>query len=86
MSAILSSKSPPRPNGSSKLEKILGDEYADKVAADLKPWYLRPTYSQQEILIEPDNSVRGGTVPALVERLTAHDQGGKLIDFGAISF
>ncbi|EDR13329.1 uncharacterized protein LACBIDRAFT_230493, partial [Laccaria bicolor S238N-H82] len=27
-----------------------------------------------DILIEPDGSVRGGTVPALVERLTAHEQ------------
>ncbi|GLB38510.1 putative guanine nucleotide exchange factor for Ras-like small GTPases [Lyophyllum shimeji] len=66
--------SPPRPTGSRKLEKILGDEYANKVAADLKPWYLRPNYNPQEILIDPDNTVKGGTLPALVERLTAHDQ------------
>jgi son of sevenless len=52
----------------------LGDEYADKVAADYQPWYLRPNYLATDILIEPDGSVRGGTVPALVERLTAHEQ------------
>lgn len=48
------------------------------MAADLKPWYLHLNYNQQEISIDSDNSVRRGTVPALVECLTAHDQGGKL--------
>jgi son of sevenless-like protein len=64
-----------------KLRDILGDEapqhYLDTVNADLKPWYLRPNYSQTEILIDPDGTVKGGTVPALVERLTAHEHGGK---------
>ncbi|KAG6845125.1 hypothetical protein H0H87_000552 [Tephrocybe sp. NHM501043] len=67
-------KSSRRPTGSKKLEQLLGDEYANKVAADLKPWYLRPTYNPEDILIDPDNTVKGGTLPALVERLTAHDQ------------
>ncbi|KAF8073629.1 ras guanine nucleotide exchange factor domain-containing protein [Lyophyllum atratum] len=71
---IRNTTSPPRATGSRKLEKILGDEYANKVAADLKPWYLRPNYNPQEILMDPDNTVKGGTLPALVERLTAHDQ------------
>lgn len=44
------------------------------MAADYQPWYLRPNYLATDILIEPDGSVRGGTVPALVERLTAHEQ------------
>ncbi|KIK01927.1 hypothetical protein K443DRAFT_678064 [Laccaria amethystina LaAM-08-1] len=64
----------PRAAGANKLQRLLGDEYADKVAADLQPWYLRPNYTPSDILIEPDGSVRGGTVPALVERLTAHEQ------------
>ncbi|KAF8967114.1 ras guanine nucleotide exchange factor domain-containing protein [Flammula alnicola] len=63
-----------RPSGGNKLQRLLGDEYADKIAADLQPWYLRPNYSPSDILIEADGSVRGGTVPALVERLTAHEQ------------
>jgi son of sevenless-like protein len=42
----------------------------------LQPWYLLPNYSPTEILIDADGSVRGGTVPALVERLTAHEHGG----------
>ncbi|KAF5318244.1 hypothetical protein D9611_014672 [Ephemerocybe angulata] len=50
----------------------LGDEYADKVAADSRPWYLRPNYRPEDIIIETDG-IRGGTVPALVERLTAHE-------------
>lgn len=56
------------------METWLGREYADKVAADSIAWYLRPSYSPSDILIEGDGSVRGGTVPALVERLTAHEQ------------
>jgi son of sevenless-like protein len=64
---------PSRPSGA-KLQRLLGQEYADKVAADLQPWYLRPNYLHTDILIEADGSVRGGTVPALVERLTAHEQ------------
>ncbi|KAJ6585715.1 ras guanine nucleotide exchange factor domain-containing protein [Mycena capillaripes] len=37
-------------------------------------WYLQPTYNPLEIAIDPDGSVRAGTVTALVERLTAHEQ------------
>ncbi|KAF9013345.1 ras guanine nucleotide exchange factor domain-containing protein [Cyathus striatus] len=68
------SKSQPRPGGSNaaKLQKLLGEEYADKVAADHRPWFLRPDYT--DLQVDPDGSVRGGTVPALVERLTAHEQ------------
>lgn len=62
------------------MRKLLGDEapqhYLNAVDADSKPWYLRPNYDQTEILIDPDGGVRGGTVPALVERLTAHEHGG----------
>ncbi|KAJ7459684.1 ras guanine nucleotide exchange factor domain-containing protein [Mycena latifolia] len=74
-------KSPPRPSGNSKLAKILGADYAATVPVlpepelPPRPWYLQPNYSPTEILIEPDGTVRAGTVPALVERLTAHEQG-----------
>lgn len=87
-STVASPRSPSRPGGSSKLEKsklekILGAEYADKVAADvaadLQPWYLRTAYNSQEILVDNDGSIRGGTVAALVERLTAHEQAGEVI-------
>ncbi|TFK20605.1 ras GEF [Coprinopsis marcescibilis] len=59
---------------SKDLQTWLGHEYADKVAAESIPWYLRPSYSPSDIIIENDGSVRGGTVSALVERLTAHEQ------------
>jgi len=65
---------PSRPSVVNKLQRLLGQEYADKVAADLQPWYLRPNYLPTDILIDADGSIRGGTVPALVERLTAHEQ------------
>ena len=65
---------PSRPSGANRLQSLLGQEYADKVAADLQPWYLRPNYLPTDIIIEADGSVHGGTVSALVERLTAHEQ------------
>ncbi|PBK74783.1 ras GEF [Armillaria solidipes] len=61
------------------LKGLLGDEYKEAPEPPPPeppetPWYLLPKYDPAEILIDPDNSVRGGTVPALVERLTAHEQ------------
>ncbi|KAI0051128.1 ras GEF [Auriscalpium vulgare] len=72
-SAITSSKSPSRAD---KLIRVLGDaptHIIDKMNAETKPWYLRPNYSDSEIQIDPDGKVRAGSVPALVERLTAHE-------------
>lgn len=40
------------------------------------PWYLQTNYDSAEILIDTDNTIKGGTVPALVERLTAHEFSG----------
>ncbi|KZT28888.1 ras GEF [Neolentinus lepideus HHB14362 ss-1] len=72
----MSSKSPSRPN---KLRQLLGDEVprgvAEKMHMNTKPWYLRPTYDANEILIEPDGTVRAGTIRQLVQRLTAHEHG-----------
>jgi hypothetical protein len=78
----IASKRPANRRGD-KFRDILGEEapqhYRNTVNADLKPWYLRPNYSQTDILIDyPDGAVRGGTVPALVERLTAHEHGGNI--------
>ncbi|KAI9443246.1 ras GEF [Lactarius indigo] len=59
-----------------KLIRVLGDaptHIIDKLNAKTKPWYLRPNYEDSEIQIDPDGKVRAGTVPALVERLTAHE-------------
>ena len=64
--------------------KILGTEapqhYISKLNAEQKPWYLRPNYDQAEILIDPDGGVRAGTPMALVERLTAHELAGELLN------
>lgn len=63
------------------MKQLLGSEapqhYLNIANAETKPWYLRPTYDEKEILIDPDGTVRGGTINALVERLTAHEHGGK---------
>ncbi|ELU38983.1 cell division control protein Cdc25 [Rhizoctonia solani AG-1 IA] len=66
--------------------KLLGDDAAAELArsggaitptpiVDTTPWYLKPTYNDpSQILFNTDGGVRGGTLPALVERLTMHDQ------------
>ena len=33
-------------------------------------WFLRPTYDDDEISLDYDDTVKAGTLPALVERLT----------------
>ncbi|KIY72491.1 ras GEF [Cylindrobasidium torrendii FP15055 ss-10] len=69
----------PQTKGRQKdLAKILGPGFTSESQplpepAEI-PWYLRPTYNAEEILIDTDGSIKGGTLPALVERLTAHEQ------------
>jgi len=79
-----SAKSPPR---ASKLRKILGDDapqaYIDKVNADFKKWYLRPDHAPEDLQTDPEGTVKGGTIQALVERLTTHDAPGR---FSASAF
>lgn len=70
------------PRRADKLAKLLGEDaprhIIDSLNAEQKPWYLRPSYSPTELMIDPDGSIRGGTMQALVERLTAHEHGGAL--------
>lgn len=78
MQIFVQPKKVPRPTGTGKLIHILGDDYADKLAAESQPWYLRANYNPSEIVIEEaDGSVKGGTRSALVEKLTAHDKVGE---------
>ncbi|QRV77634.1 cell division control protein 25 [Ceratobasidium sp. AG-Ba] len=71
-----------RPRPTNKLKRLLGDEapagdqpIIPEPIVDSTPWYLKPTYSDpKQILTNTDGGVRGGTLPALVERLTMHDQ------------
>jgi son of sevenless-like protein len=59
-----------------KIKKIFGDDAPEHIIST-KPWYLRPDYTKNDMTIDVDGSVRAGTVPALVERLTSHDPSGK---------
>jgi son of sevenless-like protein len=62
------------------LRKILGDDapqaYIDKVNADFKKWYLRSDHAPEDLQTDPEGTVKGGTIQALVERLTTHDAPG----------
>ena len=56
---------------------VLGDaptHIIDKLNAKTKPWDPPSNYEDSEIQMDPDGKVRAGTVPALVERLTAHHE------------
>ncbi|KAF8960497.1 hypothetical protein BGZ46_001548, partial [Entomortierella lignicola] len=57
-----------------KLKKMLGaDAPAPKPKPAEQPWYLGHEYSPADISFNMEGQVRGGTLPALVERLTLHD-------------
>ncbi|KAG0287860.1 hypothetical protein BGZ96_008279 [Linnemannia gamsii] len=59
-----------------KVKKMLGDEApapAAKPKVHEQPWYLGHDYSPADISFNMEGHVRGGTLPALVERLTLHD-------------
>ncbi|KAF9998234.1 hypothetical protein BGZ79_008086 [Entomortierella chlamydospora] len=57
-----------------KLRKMLGaDAPAPKPKAVEQPWYLGQDYLPSDISFNMEGHVRGGTLPALVERLTLHD-------------
>lgn len=58
-----------------KIKKIFGDDAPEHIIST-KPWYLRPDYTKNDMTIDVDGSIRAGTVPALVERLTSHDPSG----------
>ncbi|KAG0229944.1 hypothetical protein BGW42_001272 [Actinomortierella wolfii] len=59
------------PGGREKFKKILGDEAPTRSLA--QAWYLGYDYQPSEIVFSPDGQVKGGTLNALVERLTLHD-------------
>ncbi|KAF9166445.1 hypothetical protein DFQ26_007832 [Actinomortierella ambigua] len=63
-------------NRGEKLKKMLGDD-APAVITQQKstetPWFLGYDYSIHDISFNMEGHVKGGTLPALVERLTLHD-------------
>ncbi|EJD52446.1 ras GEF [Auricularia subglabra TFB-10046 SS5] len=58
-----------------KIKQFFGDDAPQYILNQMKesPMYLRPEYAPSDIMIHPDGSVRGGTLPALIEHLTMHD-------------
>jgi hypothetical protein len=44
--------------------------YIAKLAQSTLPWFVRPVHVGEEIRLEGDDSVRAGTIEALIERLT----------------
>ncbi|KAI8811953.1 ras guanine nucleotide exchange factor domain-containing protein [Cladochytrium replicatum] len=78
----------PSPNGgrssngseqSAKLLKFFGEELKSgpiaRPATDAdRPWFLRQDYAPNDISLNMEKQVTGGTFPSLVEYLTIHDQ------------
>ncbi|KAF9431881.1 hypothetical protein BGZ76_011576 [Entomortierella beljakovae] len=54
-----------------KLKKILGDDAPSRPSA--QAWYLDYDYKRDELILNGEGQVKGGTLPALIERLTLHD-------------
>ncbi|KAF9348191.1 hypothetical protein BGX34_002629, partial [Mortierella sp. NVP85] len=54
-----------------KLKKILGDEAPGRPSA--QQWFLCYDYQPGDLILNAEGQVKGGTLPALVERLTLHD-------------
>ncbi|KAJ3263731.1 hypothetical protein HK104_006599 [Borealophlyctis nickersoniae] len=61
----------------SKVTKLLGPEAAGAArkmeAEQNKAWYLDHDYSKGDIVLATEGKVKGGTLEALVEKLTLHD-------------
>ena len=47
--------------------------YNAKLGQSHLPWYLRPSYDSDTLKVDSAGHIKAGTLPALVERLTAID-------------
>ncbi|KFH71109.1 hypothetical protein MVEG_03955 [Podila verticillata NRRL 6337] len=59
-----------------KLKKMLGEDVPTpkpSKVVEKTPWFLGHDYSPSDISFNMEGHVKGGTLPALVERLTLHD-------------
>ncbi|KAF9903850.1 hypothetical protein EC991_003261 [Linnemannia zychae] len=54
-----------------KVKKMLGDDAPGRGAAQY--WFLNYDYQQTDLVLNAEGQVKGGTLPALIERLTLHD-------------
>ncbi|KAI7873620.1 ras guanine nucleotide exchange factor domain-containing protein [Mucor mucedo] len=76
---IRSQTAPPSKNSNNKIKKFFGDDAplaAVAAAAPTvheRPHFLQYDYGVNEIVFNMEGNVKGGTLPALVERLTMHD-------------
>ncbi|KAI9101686.1 ras guanine nucleotide exchange factor domain-containing protein [Phlyctochytrium arcticum] len=63
--------------GSSKIQQILGaeapPEQPPRKNSEVRPWYMEYDYSREDLVFNMEGKVKGGTLTALVERLTLHD-------------
>ncbi|KAF9954717.1 hypothetical protein BGZ65_003849 [Modicella reniformis] len=57
--------------GDNKLKKILGDDAPSRPSA--QAWYLDYDYQRDDLILNGEGQVKGGTLTALIERLTLHD-------------
>ncbi|KAJ3318431.1 hypothetical protein HDV06_000507 [Boothiomyces sp. JEL0866] len=68
--------SPQDMGSASKLSQFFGEEpvsQSARVSENMRPWFLRKE-TTYDLSYNMEGAVNGGTFPALVERLTVHDQ------------
>ncbi|CAI2173196.1 18774_t:CDS:2, partial [Funneliformis geosporum] len=61
------------PRNEHKVSRFFGENIPKQKERDDKPWFLCYDYDSSEILFNMESYVKGGTLDALVERLTLHD-------------
>ncbi|KAG0296224.1 hypothetical protein BGZ98_001061, partial [Dissophora globulifera] len=54
-----------------KLKKVLGDDAPSRPSA--ATWFLDYDYQREDLVLNAEGQVKGGTLTALIERLTLHD-------------
>ena len=68
--------------GSPKLSKFFGEEIREehmgggqeRRGRDQRPWYLGYESDPKDVLLTMEGNVKGATLPALIERITLHDE------------
>jgi hypothetical protein len=79
------SEQSPNKSSKQKLAKLLGEESMMETEREpfrppleRSPFYLGNDYADEDIIMNPDGTVKAGTLAALVERLTTHEQPGEV--------
>ncbi|KAF9903043.1 hypothetical protein BX616_001732, partial [Lobosporangium transversale] len=70
-STYANSSVPGRYESRDKVKKVLGDGAPTRPSA--QAWYLNYDYKRDDLILNAEGQVKGGTLPALIERLTLHD-------------